>query len=330
MIKLDAVHTMIAAAVLAAPGTALASYGAGHGSVAAFYTPDDGYDHAIIAQSNGNVREVFFADNSFSSGSVLTSFSGIVGLGAYYTPADHNRHVIVGLSNGQVWEVYYNPSFGVRQDQLFTIPAGTGTISAVAGFVSSSGQQNAVVATTEGMIFDYQWPSWQLHTVVGLASTDDINGMTAFATSDGVDHIVFSRTDSPVLLEAYWYQGGVPSEFSTPLRTLEADLGGDFGTSIVSLGGFANPSGYSGADDILFTNTSNQLRDYAYTGSGNDVTGHTTTDWPFTYGPSIVASGAFTAGSSRHSVVAMSNGDLWDMYQPAPGSGWTYYKLGDF
>jgi hypothetical protein len=151
-----------------------------------------------------------------------------------------------------------------------------------------------------------------------------INGLTGFSTPDGYDHLVFSQTNSPDLIEAYWPQNTTPSEFTTPLHSLIADVANEFGTS-----GIANPSGYSGSQDIFTLNRANQLRDYAYTPS-NYIVGHTTNDWTFVYGPAALAAGAYTSGTTRHAVVAMTNGDLWDMYQPSPTSNWTYYKLGVF
>src|SRR5215218_6400445 len=90
-------------------------------TVSAFYTPDDGTMHAIVAQADGGVREVYYVDQQFHASSVIAHFDGIVGVAGYYTPVDRFRHVIVLLHNGQLWEIFYNPRVGIFQDLLTTV-----------------------------------------------------------------------------------------------------------------------------------------------------------------------------------------------------------------
>ena len=70
-------RTSIAAAAVAASfttlwaGTASATILDTPRAVSAFYTPDDGFMHAIVAQTDGSIREVYFIDQRFVASSVI-------------------------------------------------------------------------------------------------------------------------------------------------------------------------------------------------------------------------------------------------------------------
>src|SRR5690348_15483071 len=110
---------------------ARATVHSGRQSVAGFYSNDDGDDHAIVLLSNGDIREIFYVDGSFHSGSVLINIPDAVAIAGFYTDYDQNRHVIVGRSNGVVEEVYYG-WWGLSTTPLGS-SFGSNTIKAVAG-----------------------------------------------------------------------------------------------------------------------------------------------------------------------------------------------------
>jgi hypothetical protein len=187
-------------------GTAGATIIPSKSALDSFYTPDDGYFHAIVAQTSGSVHELYWAGNQPTSHSddVLDTFSAgtVVAIAGYYTAFDENRHAIVGLSNGQVWEIYYNPSWGLSSDLLFT--SNEGAINALAGFVSSDDVEHVVWTTTSGFVGDFRFgPYWtgshgpDSTQTLGYLGAGNIADVAAYQNYDGYYHALVSTYNTP-------------------------------------------------------------------------------------------------------------------------------------
>jgi photosystem II stability/assembly factor-like uncharacterized protein len=101
------------------PQGPLAQFGAGSVvALAGYYTPGDGFEHAIVATSDGKVSEVFFGNPKYpgeKGQDVLARFdpSSIVSV-AGYTTGDGFQHVLVLTTDGVVSELRWRPDVGFQ------------------------------------------------------------------------------------------------------------------------------------------------------------------------------------------------------------------------
>jgi 2-keto-3-deoxy-6-phosphogluconate aldolase len=182
----------------------------GDTGLAGYYTDSDGYQHAIVATSDGVVHEVFFNPAAGIGEDDLAQYAAgsIVAVAGYFTP-DGYQHAIVATSDGQVHEIFFNPDQGLGQDVLATFAAGS--IVKLAGyFTPEDGYQHVIVATIDGVVHEVFFSPTQglgqdvlaqyaAGTVVSLAGyvtpQDGFNNgdyqHVIVATSDGVVHEIF-------------------------------------------------------------------------------------------------------------------------------------------
>jgi hypothetical protein len=168
--------------LLARPATA--SLHSGRQVVAGFHSDDDGYDHAIILQADGTIRETFYVSGSFHSGSPLTRYADATRIAGFYTDYDHVRHVIIARSGGQVDELYYG-TWGISAVNLGMF--GPNSITGVAGWVDGFNYYHAAVSLTNGDVRELQYgpligaPTWVTrYSFGGSVTVRDISGYSDY------------------------------------------------------------------------------------------------------------------------------------------------------
>jgi hypothetical protein len=335
-----------AAAALLSPRPAAAAPIAGPHSVSAFYSDDDHYLHAIVAQTSGDVREVFYVPGSFhSSGGVIAHFdSPIAAVASYYTSGDRLRHVIVALQNWQVWEVYFNPQVGISQAYIATMHGAPITVSAWAdtptsGYFGATYQPS--IAIPPGDVFD-ETDVYRLSNHV--ASFTFGQGVTAtttapHATPDVAGTFLSSIPSQDALVYAALSSGGpdwtaqveswLPSTPANPHYAVSV-----YPDSIlpISMGVIASNTGtwpsWKPFYDVVALDDANHLLEVVAGAASTPSIG-----WTFSYGPKAISLGVTydPTHGAKHAPVMMANGDLWDMYAPrAFGSAWSYDYLGSY
>jgi hypothetical protein len=300
-------------------------------SVAAFYTPDDGDMHAIVAQTDGSIREVYFVEGSFVSSAVIASFPGVVALTAYYTPIDGYRHAIVALANGQIWEVYYQPKYGIFQDLLTTLaPTSFGTPYAIAGWVTPDTTQNLVIGTSGNFQNGLHHFTFYTHPFTLEASQfgQDVGDLAAWSStnSSGTTNYLAMRSTNggtepfpSSIITLSWPTTGSFLETNGSLSTPSGS-----GASILAMGGLADPGLKDPAELLYIDSTANLHDDLTLLSGGSSLVPVAA---PLT-GPGISLGAAMESNGRRHAIVAVGS-ELYDYRATGTGS-WESYFLGTF
>jgi hypothetical protein len=309
-------------------------------AVSAFYTPDDGYMHAIVAQTDGSVREVYFKDFGLTASALLTTLPNMVGVSGYYTPADRYRHVIVALANGQIWHVSYNPGVGISQSLLTTVDLSVEhSIVSVAAWANPDNSQNFVVATA-GNLIHYTFSASSALRVAG--KSQGVMGQVDIAAWNGNDYWYGNMNHLAVI--AFWDNATSIAKFSwssdhgyLTYPYLHWDYGA-YPTTLGSISGFAYSISPGSTDDILYVDrlndssplgviedfTSFDANGYATpTGIENPITG------PGFTVPLSIAAAQDTGSGMRHAIVGLFDGEVRDYIQLGNGAG-KYYALGSY
>jgi hypothetical protein len=140
-----------------------------------------------------------------------------------------------------------------------------------------------------------------------------------------LNHLILSGSGSDVI-EVTWQRTHNPSE-----AVLEFS-----GANLIGFAGFATP-GLARSQDLLMLNSTNQLVDYAFSPERAGQPPIVNADWTFPEGPRAEAlagfefkSGLFGIHLSRHALVGLSNGDVFDLYTTSAQSSWSSLYLGNF
>jgi hypothetical protein len=309
----------------------------GTGAVDAFYTPDDGFGHAIIAQTNSGqpgatISEIWFDGTNYHPTPLInwnaTTVEAVTG---YYSSNDGHRHAVFATSQGQIWDYEYSPSFGHQLNILTTFaPSTYGTIVAMSSFFDpnygDTGSDHIVVATNTGKVLEYvnlPGNGYSYTQTIANFAAGDIVDVAAYYNAF-YEHVVVGTRNYPYdFYQATNNEGSGWSGFSA--------LTAENAHSEIGFGAFAPNNNWGGTDknDVMFC-SSTQLLDYAWVSSYSSVNW----EYTFTYGPTVRSVGAYydprgTYGT-KHTITAMSNGDLWDMYQTSPNGNYSWHYWGTY
>jgi hypothetical protein len=301
-------------------------------SVSAFYSNDDGFLHAIVAQTSGDVQEVYYVNGSVHSDVLAQFASPVTAVGSFYSVSDALRHVIVGLQNGQVWEVYFNPQVGITRTLLrteyFPIISVTAWSDAFgAEWYSTLDSGGGAVMST---IFQLQNHAPVFFQTYGYATTP-----TPLGDAAGVG-MPYSEGPGASPADIFISLGMQDVRFSTAIVSWrpgpsQVTFGGelyplaDLPISFAAVPNFVGDTPFA---DVLALDASNHLLEL-----GADRSLGPSVAWTFLYGPNAISLGATIdpVNNVKHVPVMMSNGDLWDMHAPTPfGSAWTFQYLGRY
>ncbi len=199
--------------------------------VAAFYSGDDKYRHAILALDNSQIWEVFYSPLTGQGQTVLANLSDVVAVSGFFSADDGFRHAIVATGDGNVTEIFYNPQSGVGQVVLGNLP---GIVDVASFFTADDNFRHVIVATRDGNITEIFYNPQSGSGQVLLANIPGAIRVSAFYAPDD---LVFGRRVVVVTGEG---------------AILEIKYGPDGGiitTELLSVGGAINVGGFYSSDD---------------------------------------------------------------------------------
>ncbi len=212
----------------------------GIAGVGGFFSSDDNFRHALVADSNGNLTELFWNRQMAQGQTVLTNFdplaSSVVGVAGFFSTDDNYRHACVGIDDGNVWEVFYNPQQGLGRTVLANFNPTVSHITGVGGFFSNDDNfRHCIVATDDGNVTEIFFNPQQGQGQTVLTNFDPavsrIVSIAGFFTSDDNFRHVIVGTDD----------GNVWEVFYNPQQGLGRTVLSNFDPAvshIVGIGGF--------------------------------------------------------------------------------------------
>lgn len=321
------IKTIMLLAVLSVLSVARPAGAALHGGcqvVAGFHSNDDGYDHAIVLQSNGDIREIFYVVNSFHAGSVLINYPDAIAIAGFYTDLDHIRHVIVARSSGLVDEIYYG-TWGVSAVTIGTFAPGS--ITGVAGWVDDANYYHAAVSLTNGDIRELQYgplvgpPVWVTRYSFGTSvAVKDIVGY-----NDYWDNRIVAQLSSPATAMAViaWRGSSTSTVGYVTQSTFPTGCNLDTASNVTAfdLGPFV------GQDFLSWGTNSGRVCNLPFTVPSSGMQSDPAAQTASFTAPVVSVSGfaeTFTNYNIPHVVTALSNGAVYDTAGTGAGAG-TYY-----
>jgi len=330
------------AAVAVTAASASAALISGPRAVGSFYTSDDGASHAIIAKSSGDVVEAYWWEGTGTSASVIAHFDGIAAVSGFWAN-DSWRHGVVALHNGQIWDVRYHPCCGIFPSLLVNL-SGWGDIKSMTAWTDPQSHTNIAFLTHWGTgnafgVFQTGGNAPTTTTFVNIYPNDSAIDVAGHHEITNATSMVSVAIGSPGrIAQIYWSDNQGPGNFFDISPNTNVPWATRFaGATIVSLSATDQfcffCSQWGGDEQMDLVTTGNQLKTFSVANGG----GLLFQDWSFTYGPLVQSvTGPFispvTGGYRRNTLVAMTNGDLWDM-NPLWTSGtpsWTFRFVGTF
>lgn len=260
-----------------------------------FYTPDDGFRHAIVGTRDGGVTEIFYHPDKGEGRARVAHQPGLIDLAGFWSDDDGYRHLITLTGDGEVWETFFHPSTGTGQALLATI---SGAIR-VAGFYSPDDQfRHAIVATDSGELFELFYHPDKGQGRASLGSFPGLIDLGAFySPDDRVRHVIVGQADGSVS-EIY---------FSPAIGVETAPIG--------SVPGLNRVSAYYAADDAFFNRRAavagqdgriHEIRYHPHFGIMRVVL----------FNEDLVDLGSFFSGDDgyRHSILAIDDGDVEELF----------------
>ncbi len=187
-------------------------------AVAGYFTPIDGFQHAIAATDDGRLYETYFNPQKGIFRDVLGNFESITSIAGYFTPIDGFQHVIVATGDGDVHEVYFNPQKGIFEDTLAHFD---GIIDIAGFFTPDDNFQHVIVATSDGNLhevyFNPQKGIFQdifahfdgIIAIDGFFTPDDNYRHAIVATNDGNLHEVYFNPQKGIFQDVFAHFDGV-------------------------------------------------------------------------------------------------------------------------
>jgi hypothetical protein len=123
--------------------------------VGGLYSPDDGFRHAIVGTTDGNMHEIYYSPNVGIFHDVLANFgpNRIVAVGAFYSPDDGARHALVATddvdSGPTPYDISFDPGFGIH-----VLAHISGTVGIAGFYTNDDGYRHAIVGTGDGTVYE--------------------------------------------------------------------------------------------------------------------------------------------------------------------------------
>jgi hypothetical protein len=261
-----------------------------------FFSSDDSYRHAVAADADGGITEIFFNPKTGSGQTVLVNRSGLLDIACFFSDDDHYRHVITANADGSITEIFYNPQTGLGQAPLGRIP----NALRVAGFFSGDDNfRHAIVATNGGSLFEIFFNPRQGQAQSLLGTFSNIVDIGAFySLDDHFRHVIVGTADGTVT-EVYFHP-------SFGVRQAE----------LAKVPGLVRVSGYYAADDPFFNRRVQVLSD---SGRIHEIRFHQNFGIMrvllFNSGPLVDLGGFFSNDDKfRHAILATPAGDVQELF----------------
>lgn len=239
-------------------------------TIAAFFTPDDNYHHAVASTSDGKLYELWFKLREAPQPKDLTytisSFQLSKGMASFYSPCDDLRHVVLVNQNGQPVDITWKPNSPTTSVSI-TIPPSSIQIASLSGFLSKDENPNnrhIIVAQNDtGQIYDIAYPDEKhvKQNPIITSFNEPVKNVTAFFSSDTNDRHIVVLTQANFLRDlaypTYYASGGTlrRTELTSPALANVADI-----------------TSFYGAHDrlrhVVYATTDGDLYEFTYTSQG--------------------------------------------------------------
>ncbi len=333
--------SLVLASIITAASTAAASPLA-NDPIAGFYTSDDMLSHAVLATTDGRVRELYWngaVEESLAAGSappvsdvVLAHYTTpIVGISGHFSAFDGYRHAIVALTDGTVHEVYWKGGTAIIDQVLFTVPATYGAVAQIASYATPDLFQHVLVLTTNDSLYQYRWSPY---CTSGCGTTygviDFLNGarvrsslpyrISGYVDSQRYEHTIVAWTSggSPFMDDLAYGGSSAPSGYPLPnvVNTGAFTQVAAFHNGLGYVDNWGNPYPDTVVGGMHDTVSGDFIEEYALTPNASGRT----TDCEGGLVPSgIVGIGGFAEQRTpvwvKHVVVAAKNGAVSDYWR---------------
>jgi hypothetical protein len=163
-----------------------------------YFTPDDGFRHAIVSTSDGELHEAFYSSAAGSGVDTLAFFCGAKLVTAFFTPDDGYQHAIVATETGDIFDVFFKPGdFNVTGSL-----ANFANMVALSGFYAANDQMRIlIVGLADGSIHEVFYNSTiGVHvTQPALATIPGLIHLAAFySDDDNYRHIIVATADGNI------------------------------------------------------------------------------------------------------------------------------------
>jgi len=119
-------------------------------SATGYFTPSDGFRHAVGLDGGCAVRETFYSPSVGQENDLLAVYSTAIGISGFFTDDDGRQHLIVADANGYLSEIHWKPG----DIRWYELPIGpfSGVVSISAFCAPDSNYRIVIVATDDGNI----------------------------------------------------------------------------------------------------------------------------------------------------------------------------------
>jgi hypothetical protein len=316
---------------------------AGHANVAAVKTVYDANDHAFVALTGGDIREIWYqAEQATVGNASISNHPDVVAIAAFNAlepsgGASVDRvHVIVATQSGDLYDVYYQPYMGVHEYQLGHVDTGGSPIVAMSAWADAAGAptyQTVAILAQNGNLYALSYtdvmplPMAQPPTLVTQTTATALTGYAA----EGVNHLVMLDGD---LVDISWSVGRAPDLNDTMTQVNTVRGADDTLASVIGIAGvgMSSPTAFSpnGNDHLalLLGGTTPKLSELVFS---RGVAASPLVDAATVSGtPVSVAAYLANGDTTQHFVTLADQGALVDYRQTTSSGTWMVYRLGTF
>lgn len=173
-------------------------------TLGSYFTPNDGYRHAIVSTIDGEIHEIFYNPKTGKGNARLACFCGMSLLTAFYTPDDGYQHPIVATNTGDIFEIFYKPNDFHITGSLTNFSS----MIALSGFYAADDRMRIlIVGQQDGSIHEvFYRPDIGVHvTQPALATFPGLTHLAAFYTGDDKFRHAIVATNNGNITEVFYH-----------------------------------------------------------------------------------------------------------------------------
>lgn len=299
-------------------------------AVAGYISPDDHFSHAVIAKDNGELWEAkWLSQGGAVQMTRLTTVwwdPTITQVAGFYSADPATRHDVVLTSKRDIWDYAYAPGGATSFDHIASLPSGYAARAFDAYYSEWDGYDHYVVvaqgAAVDTRIFEYRvnpriggsgyWidvgPYGQ-----GLAYATDALTVATYLVPNVGEQVCYV-TGNRVIGQFYdWCNLWVPGGFGWYVASTQSAIVKDNTQHLLSPLTSDAVMKYGLSGDVMWVESYAWGRTRLATGTGGSIYTFASLNAPTVRSYDTFYEPTF---DTIHGVVAMSNGDLWDMRTP--------------
>jgi hypothetical protein len=173
-------------------------------TLGSYFTPNDGYRHAIVSTSDGELHEIFYSPRTGKGIAKLAYFCGIRFLTAFFSPDDGYQHPVVATDTGDIFEIFYKPNDFHVTGSLINFPG----MIALSGFYAADDRMRIlIVGQADGSIHEVFYnPAIGVHvSQPALATFPGLTHVAAFYSGDDKFRHAIVATNSGDITEVFYH-----------------------------------------------------------------------------------------------------------------------------